>query len=66
MSDQISWAEYRESHWITDAEEPAAFASYLNYLSGRLKGGAALPRVGGAEFPADDAGNGPMRDADHE
>lgn len=65
MSEQMSWAEYCESHWITDAQEPAAFAAYVSHLSGRLNEGAALRRVGGAESPADDTGTGPMRDADH-
>jgi hypothetical protein len=33
MTEGMSWAEYREAHDITDAEEPAAFAAYLDRLS---------------------------------
>lgn len=29
----MSWPEYREAHGITDAEDPAAFAAYLHFLS---------------------------------
>ena len=61
----MSWAEYREAHWVTDAEEPAAFAAYMNSLSGGAQGGAAQSGIGGDESPAHDSGNGPMRDADH-
>ncbi|WP_159599470.1 hypothetical protein [Agromyces humi] len=34
MNDRQSWAEYRAEHGITPEEEPAAFAAYLNLLSG--------------------------------
>lgn len=33
MTERTSWAEYREAHGASEAEEPAAFAAYLNYLS---------------------------------
>lgn len=64
MKEPMSWAEYRESHWVTDADEPAAFAAYMNSLSGGALGSAAPSRIGGDDSPAHDSGNGTMHDAD--
>lgn len=52
MTERMSWAEYREAHGITDAEEPAAFAAYLHYLSGGLWDGAAQPCAANDEPPS--------------
>jgi hypothetical protein len=45
MDGRMSWAEYREAHGITAAEEPAAFAAYLPELSQGQWDGAAEPRT---------------------
>lgn len=52
MTERMSWAEYREAHGVTDAEDPAAFAAYLHYLSDGRWNGAAQPRVDADEPPA--------------
>jgi len=43
MSGRMSWSEYRDVHGVTEAEDPAAFAAYLHYLSGGEWDGAAQP-----------------------
>ena len=45
MVERRSWAEYREAHGITPAEEPAAFAAYLHELSQGQWDGPAEPRT---------------------
>jgi hypothetical protein len=52
MTERMSWAEYREAHGVTDAEEQAAFAAYPHYVLGGQCDGAAQPRDADGEPPA--------------
>lgn len=33
MTEHLTWAEYREAHSVTDADDFQAFAHYVHYVS---------------------------------
>lgn len=33
MTEHLTWAEYREVHKVTDADDAQAFANYVRYVS---------------------------------